>query len=48
MLISIIQMKRVLKMQQYARVKMIVLFAAILCFGISPAWGANLYVDASA
>lgn len=35
-------------MKNYPMSKMIGLFAVILCFGISQAWGANFYVDASA
>ncbi|HQO78972.1 MAG TPA: hypothetical protein PLG17_10740, partial [Thermodesulfobacteriota bacterium] len=35
-------------MKKYLMVKMIALFAATLCFGISHAWGADRYVDASA
>jgi hypothetical protein len=32
-------------MKKHSRLKMIAAFALILCFGISPAWGADLYVD---
>jgi hypothetical protein len=35
-------------MKKYLKLKMVAVFAIILCFGISHAWGANLYVDAAA
>jgi hypothetical protein len=35
-------------MKKHLKLKIMTVFAAILCFGIASAWGADLYVDAAA